>query len=225
MNEQLIYCPLAWMFSSKGCYKRINKIHEKSLRFILNDYESSFDSLLSTLNEKAIHQRCINVLLTEVYKYLNGYFPDLMNQVFYLRQNHYNLRNFNVFATNNPRNKYLLNSFVYRANQLWQTLPSEIKDCASLQLYKDKIETWRVIDVNVIFAQDILLMLVIFNLFSVTQSRHKAKQICTVVNCKLPKCPFSVKAMYSPPWIWSNFISYAKVFVFFYSYLFVLDVK
>ena len=143
MNEQLIYCPLAWMFSSKGCYKRINKIHEKSLRFILNDYESSFDSLLSTLNEKAIHQRCINVLLTEVYKYLNGYFPDLMNQVFYLRQNHYNLRNFNVFATNNPRNKYLLNSFVYRANQLWQTLPSEIKRRASLQLYKDKIKTGR----------------------------------------------------------------------------------
>ena len=118
MNEQLIYCPLVWMFSSKGYYKRINKIHEKSLRFILYDYESSFDSLLSTLNEKAINQRCINVLLTEVYKYLNGYFPDLMNEVFYLRQNHYNLRNFNVFTTNNPHKKYLLNSFVYRANQL-----------------------------------------------------------------------------------------------------------
>ena len=143
INSQFTYCPLIWMFSSKGCYKRINKIHERSLRLILNDYESSFDSLLSTLNEKTIHQRCINVLLTEVYKYLNGYSPDLMNEVFYLRQNHYNLRNFNVFATDNPRNKYLLNSSVYRANQLWQTLPSEIKGCASLQLSKDKIKTWR----------------------------------------------------------------------------------
>ena len=122
------------MFSSKGCHKRINKIHERSLRLILNDYESSFDSLLSTLNEKTIHQRCINVLLTNVYKYLNGYSPDLMNEVFYLRQNHYNLRSFNVFATDNPRNKYLLNSSIYRANQLRQTLPSEIKDCASQQL-------------------------------------------------------------------------------------------
>ena len=122
------------MVSWNGCYKRINKIHERSLRLILNDYESSFDSLLSTLNEKTIHQRCINVLLTNVYKYLNGYSPDLMNEVFYLRQNHYNLRNFNVFATDNPRNKYLLNSSIYRANQLRQTLPSEIKDCASQQL-------------------------------------------------------------------------------------------
>ena len=130
------------MFSSKGCYKRINKIHERSFRLILNDYESSFNSLLSTLNEKTIYQRCINVLLTEVYKYLNGYSPDLMNEVFYLRQNHYNLRNFNAFATDNPGNKYLLNSSVYRTNQLWQTLPSEIKDYASLQFFKDKIKTW-----------------------------------------------------------------------------------
>ena len=66
-----------------------------------------------------------------------------MNEVFYLRQNHYNLRSFNVFATDNPRNKYLLNSSVYQANQLWQRLPSEIKGCASLQLFKDKMKTWR----------------------------------------------------------------------------------
>ena len=66
-----------------------------------------------------------------------------MNEVFYLRQNHYNLRIFNVFATDNPRNKYLLNSSVYRVNQLLQTLPSEIKGYASLQLFKDKTKTWR----------------------------------------------------------------------------------
>ena len=130
------------MFSSKICYKRINKIHKRSLRLFPNVYESSLDSLLSTLNEKAIHQRCINVLLTEVYEYLNGYSLDLMNEVFYLRLNHYNLHSFNIFATDNPRNKYLLDSSVYRANQLWQTLPSEIKGIASLQLFKDKIETW-----------------------------------------------------------------------------------
>ena len=82
INAQFTYCPLIWMFSSKGCYKRINKIHERSPRLILNDYESSFNSLLSTLNEKAINQRCINVLLTEVYKYLNDHSPELMYEVF-----------------------------------------------------------------------------------------------------------------------------------------------
>ena len=70
------------MFSSKGCYRRMNKIHERSHSLVLNDYQSSFDRLRSTLNEKTIQQHCINVLLTEVYKYLNGYSPDSMNEMF-----------------------------------------------------------------------------------------------------------------------------------------------
>ena len=74
------------MFSSKGYYNGINKTHERSLRLILNDYESSCNSLLSTLSKNAIHQRCINVLLTKVYKYLNSYCLDLMNEIFYFHQ-------------------------------------------------------------------------------------------------------------------------------------------
>ena len=56
-----------------------------------------------------------------------------MSETFNLRQNHYNIRNLNVFVTDNPRKKFMLISTVYRANQLWQTLPFEVKDCASLQ--------------------------------------------------------------------------------------------
>ena len=59
---------------------------------ILYDYESSFDSLLLPLNEKSnsstLHKRFTN----QVYKYLNGCSLDLMNEVFYLDQNHHNLQ-------------------------------------------------------------------------------------------------------------------------------------
>ena len=166
----------------KGCYKRINKIHERSFRLILNDYESSFYSLLSTLNEEKVHQRCINVLLTEVYKYLNVYSPDLMNEIYYLRPSHYNLRNFNVFAIDHPRNKYLLNSSVYRTNQLSQTLPSKIKGGASLQLFKDKIKTWRCDRCKCqICSKYIANVGYFYFVFSVTQSRHEAK----LHRCKL----------------------------------------
>ena len=43
------------MFTSKGSNKRIDK--NTSLKLILNDYESSFYDMISTLNEKIIHQR------------------------------------------------------------------------------------------------------------------------------------------------------------------------
>ena len=44
-----------------------------------------------------------------------------------------------VFATDNPCEN--INSSVYWANQLWQTLPSGIKGSVSLELFKDKIKT------------------------------------------------------------------------------------
>ena len=46
----------------------------------------------STLNEKTVNQHCTNVLSAEAYKYLNRFSHELMNEVFYLRQNHYILR-------------------------------------------------------------------------------------------------------------------------------------
>ena len=51
------------MFASKGCNKRIDGIHERLLRLILNDYDSSFYDMLPILNEKTIHQRCVKTLL------------------------------------------------------------------------------------------------------------------------------------------------------------------
>ena len=133
INCRFSYCPLIWMFTSKGCNKRINRIHERSLRLILSDYEPSFDDMLSTLNEKTIHQCCINVLLTEVYKYLNGFSRELMNEVFYLRQNHYNLRNLNVFVMDNHR--FMLKSTVYR----------EKKTITNITIWSKRlsIKTWR----------------------------------------------------------------------------------
>ena len=81
------------MFTFKGLNKKINRIHEKSLRLVLNDHQSTLDEMLDTLNEKAVHQQWIGRILTEVYQFLNSYSPDIMDHVFHLRQNTYNLQN------------------------------------------------------------------------------------------------------------------------------------
>ena len=102
--------------------------------------------MISNLNEKTIHRRCIHILLTKVYKYLNGLSPKLMNEVFYLRQNQYNLHNLNVFAMDNPRDKLMSNSTVYQANQLWQSLFSEVKSFLHYTFIRTKSKFDAVID-------------------------------------------------------------------------------
>ena len=83
---------------------RINRIHERSLRIILNDYDSSFNDLLARLDEKTIHQRTINFLLIEVYKFLNGLSPELMNEVFHIRHT-YDLQQTRLFQTDDSKSK------------------------------------------------------------------------------------------------------------------------
>ena len=41
INSQFSYYSLVWMFTSKGLNETINRIHEKSLRLVLNDHQST----------------------------------------------------------------------------------------------------------------------------------------------------------------------------------------
>ena len=66
ITSQFSYCPL-WMSHSRGLNKRINKIHE-SLRLVYNDNISSFDELLVKDNCVTIHDRNLQVLVTEIFK-------------------------------------------------------------------------------------------------------------------------------------------------------------
>ena len=67
-----------------------------------------------------------------------------MNDTFRLRENMYSLRNFNIFQTEKPRSlKYGLDAIPYRANQLWQQMPIDIREAASLALFKNRIKAWK----------------------------------------------------------------------------------
>ena len=45
---------------------------------MINDHQSPMDKMLATLNEKATYQQCIEGVLTELDKFLNGYFCNIM---------------------------------------------------------------------------------------------------------------------------------------------------
>ena len=144
VKSQFQYCPLIWMFCSKTSMKKINRIHEKSLRIIYNDYVSDYNNLLSLSNKPTIHQYCIQSLVTEIYKFLNNLSPDVMNKVFTLREIPYQLRNPNIFLTDNPRkSRFGLDTVTYRSSQIWAILPENMRQSASLSIFKTKIKEWK----------------------------------------------------------------------------------
>ena len=74
----------------------------------MNDARALFNKMKSeNSNEKSVYQKFIELLMTEVYKYLNGLSPDIISDIVKLRKNTYNLRNFHIFESQNPRQKSL----------------------------------------------------------------------------------------------------------------------
>ena len=77
---------------------------------------------------------------------LNGLCPDIMNTIFKLTQNTYNLRNFHGFESQNPRTKkFGLDTIAYRASQLWKNLPEEIRNSSSLLIFKGSVKKFPLI--------------------------------------------------------------------------------
>ena len=59
------------MFCSRSSNKKINRLHERALRLVYDDYSSSFETLLERDSSCTIHHHNIQSMLTEIYKSLN----------------------------------------------------------------------------------------------------------------------------------------------------------
>ena len=66
-ESQFGYCPLIWMFHSRGLKNKINRIHERALRITYNDKSSLYGELLTKDRSVTIHHRNIRALAIEIY--------------------------------------------------------------------------------------------------------------------------------------------------------------
>ena len=143
INSQFGYCPLVWMFHSRKLNIRINKIHERALRLVYKDNVSSFEELLIKDNSVSVHQKNIQLLAIELYKVKNDIGPELLKDVFKLKdENRYCSKL--PFETSNVKTvTYGTQTLSYIGPKIWSLIPSDIKDTNTLNEFKYKIKNWR----------------------------------------------------------------------------------
>ena len=143
ITSQFGYCPLVWMFHSRKLNNRINKIHERALRIVYNDDLSSFDELLNRGSSFTIHSRNIQALAIELYKVVNGLSPEIMNQVFPLKDVLLHCSRF-PFKTGNVKTvSYGMETLGFMGPKIWALVPGEIKKVKSLAEFKRNIKQWK----------------------------------------------------------------------------------
>ena len=104
--SQLSYCSLVWMFHDRASNNKINKVHERALRIIHKDSTSNFQELLSKINSVSVHQRNLQLLLTEIYKTVHSLNLTFMTQVFEEKDVPYDFHENNSLALPNAKTTF-----------------------------------------------------------------------------------------------------------------------
>ena len=137
------YCPLVWMHCSPESIRKIEKIQERSLRVLLNDYKSDYCNLLNLTHKSNMSITRHRQLAIEIFKTLNDLNPSYMKNIFIRQNRRENSRNPNNLVT------YMENAVTYGENSLkalgpkiWNSLPDYFKEKRSLDSFKKLINTW-----------------------------------------------------------------------------------
>ena len=136
------YCPLVWMFHSRKLNSRVNKLHERALRIVYQDYASSFTELLEKDNSTTIHNKNIQFLATELFKVKNVLSQPFMNEMFVENaQHYYELRKKIELKRNNVQTMYIGTEVLTSLGpRIWEIASDYIKKCNNFEEFKLKIK-------------------------------------------------------------------------------------
>ena len=132
------------MFYSRKTNNRINKLHERALRLVYSDYESTFEDLLTKDGSFTVHHYNIQTLAIELYKVYNNISQTIFGELFTRNNNGYYLRSKSDFVI--PQIRTVLkgsNSIRYFGPIIWNLIPEELKNITSLNIFKKEIRRWK----------------------------------------------------------------------------------
>ena len=139
--SQFSYCHLIRMCHSRTVNNKINKLHERCLRIVYNDKKSSFKELLETDKSVLIHIKNLQVLATEMFKVYRNISPPIVRQLFQLRNNDYNLRQFSQFDFTKCKKCFCgTKSISFLGARIWNIVPNEFKKKTSLHAFEKLIK-------------------------------------------------------------------------------------
>ena len=137
------YCPVVWMFHGRKLNARINRLHERTLRVVYKDFDSTFEELPRRDSSTTLHQRNLQKIMTEILKVKSGIGLELMKDVFEFAGVPYHLKNQSKCSCGIPcTKKYGIETAFSIGPKLWDKVPSELKNSVSLEEFKARIKSW-----------------------------------------------------------------------------------
>ena len=122
------YCPLVWHFCGQVNNNKLEKLQERSLRIIHNDYEASFETLLKCSKQESLLTKRLKIMILEVFKTVNRLNPSCLHDLFTKNEVVYDLRTQKIEQPKRRTTTYGLRTFSYLGSKLWNLLASEYSE-------------------------------------------------------------------------------------------------
>ena len=138
----LYYCCIVWHHCGQRNLKKLEKINERGLRYVFNDYDSNYMQLLNCMGQPSLFNGRIHHILTLVYKSLNGLAPEYITNMFNHKTHSINLRTSGTSSLVIPHvntTRYGLHSLSYYGSKLWNSLPNTTRSLPTVKAFKSSV--------------------------------------------------------------------------------------
>ena len=141
--SNLNFCPLIWHFYSKGNTEKLEKIHFSAVKFIFQDFNSSYDILFEKAGTITLHLCRLRCLAIETFKIVYGLSPSYLRDFVCVKEFSYNFRYTNLLEL--PRLKstrFGSNSFRFQAAKVSNSLPEQARKITDFDSFRTFIKGW-----------------------------------------------------------------------------------
>ena len=139
--SQFNYCPLVWHFCKPGDTHKMERIHERALRFIYNDYTTNYTELLLNNGESALYLKRVRTMAHEIYKAINDISPKYSKEMLSFRSNPMR-RPLDLYVPRVNQITFGYRSYAFEAPSLWNSLPIGIRKAENFKLFKALMKIW-----------------------------------------------------------------------------------
>ncbi len=138
------YCPAVWHQCGKVNSQKLERLQCRALRFVFSDFNSTYEQLLKRANLPSLELNRLRAIALEVYKAYNDINPPYINSIFQdnKKSHNYNLRSQGSLTNTHSRSNAGLHSFKHTGINIWNNLPSNLRETTDYSIFKKLIKSW-----------------------------------------------------------------------------------
>ncbi len=143
IRSNFTYCCHIWYFCSPTLRDKVEKIQYRGLRYVYNDYDSSYLVLLERAGMQSIDVLIQKTILIEIYKSLHNIGAAYLANLFSFATNNTRSNSLDLVVPRVKSTTYGLHSLRYHGTYLWSHLPISAKRAETLDVFKIELGSYK----------------------------------------------------------------------------------